>query len=108
MKWYAQRLGEQSIESPEVEIVNKLEEIRSVSKALRRALRFLPGKTKCLARAITLKSLLNRKGIPSTIYLGVAKDDSSKMIAHAWLRCGKDVVSGKEEMARFTVVAFFT
>jgi hypothetical protein len=108
MKWYAKRLGEQGRESPVSELNGKSEEIKIILKAMRRALRFLPGRTKCLAKAITLKSLLGRNRIPSTIYLGVAKEDKNKMIAHAWLRCGTEILTGKEEMPRFTVVAFFT
>lgn len=75
---------------------------------MRRAIRFLPMKIKCFSRAITAKRILEKQSIPSTIYFGVAKDGNSKLIAHAWLRCGNIIVTGKEEMGRFTPVMFFT
>jgi len=47
-------------------------------------------------------------GISSTLYIGVGKDEERKLTAHAWLRCGPFIVTGKEEMKRFTPVAFFS
>lgn len=108
MRWYAKSLGEKEKESSYLPDSDKQNEIQQVLKALRRAIRYQPGKTKCLARAISAKKLLLKKGIPSTLYLGVAKESTNRMIAHAWLKCGSDIITGKEEMSKFTVVAFFT
>jgi len=108
IRWYAQRLGEQGKESPNIEISDKSNEIFQVKRAIRRAMRYLPGNTKCLAKAISAKILLSSLGIPSTLYLGVAKEGENKLTAHAWLRCGSEIITGKEEMLRFTVVSFFT
>ncbi|MGG1635389.1 lasso peptide biosynthesis B2 protein [Paenibacillus sp. FSL K6-3182] len=63
--------------------------------------------TKCLVRAITAMKMLERRQIESTLYLGTAKDENGKLIAHAWLRSGSLVVSGAEEMNRFTVTGMF-
>ncbi|GAE44160.1 hypothetical protein JCM21738_846 [Mesobacillus boroniphilus JCM 21738] len=52
--------------------------------------------------------MLQRRGINSTLYLGTAKDETGKLIAHAWLRSGSYYVSGAEEMNRFTVVSKFS
>ncbi len=82
--------------------------VLSLEKSMRRAIRFLPWKIRCFARAITAKRILGKQNIPSTIYFGVAKDSYSKMIAHAWLRSGDIIVTGKEEMGRFTTILFFT
>ncbi|NVO10093.1 MAG: lasso peptide biosynthesis B2 protein [Bacteroidales bacterium] len=79
-----------------------------VAKSIRRTVKYSPWKISCFAKGITAKYLLKRKGINSTLYLGVAKDGLDKLTAHAWLRCGSIVVTGKEEMHRFIVVAFFT
>ena len=43
---------------------------------------------------VKLKELLKKKGIASTMYLGCGLDENGKMIAHAWLRCGKMYVTG--------------
>ena len=49
--------------------------------------------SKCLVRALTAQKLLKRKSIPSTMYLG-CKMEEGKMVAHAWLRCGRMYVTG--------------
>lgn len=49
--------------------------------------------SKCLVRALTAQSLLKKKKIPSTLYLGCGKEDG-KMVAHAWLRVGEMYVTG--------------
>jgi len=63
--------------------------------------------TKCLVRAITALRMLERRGISSTLYLGTARDESGKMIAHAWLRSGTIYVTGSEGMERFTTTGTF-
>lgn len=102
------KLGEKGVESMFTPTENELIEILQVSKAIRRAVRYLPGKTKCFAQAISAKKMLKQHKIPSTIYFGVAKEGNGKMIAHAWLCAGNITVTGKEEMNRFTPVLFFT
>ena len=108
MRLYIKWLGEKGKESSVSAIEGKSMEIFLIEKTMRRIVRHLPWRPKCLSRAITAKILLNRRKISSTIYLGVAKDGDIKMVAHAWLRCGNIIVSGKEEMQKFTPVVFFT
>lgn len=102
------RLGQKSVESSfklsneQSIIVNILE------KSMHRVARFLPLRIKCFARALTARRMLKKKDIPSTIYFGVAKEGQNKLIAHAWLRSGDTIVTGKEEMGRFTPILFFT
>jgi hypothetical protein len=62
----------------------------------------------CLAQALAGSSMLGRRGIASTIHLGVAKiPDSEKLSAHAWLRCGDTLVTGSAGSKAFTPVAAF-
>jgi hypothetical protein len=46
-------------------------------------------------------------GLPATIYFGLAKESENQLMAHAWVRCGESIISGKAGMERFTVVACF-
>jgi hypothetical protein len=69
--------------------------------------RFTPWESKCLVRAITAQILLRGIGTPSTLYLGMAKDKSSQLIAHAWLRCGNLVLTGASESDNFRNIAQF-
>ena len=64
-------------------------------------------KDSCLIRALTAKKLLNRMGERCTLYMGVHKPEGKAMEAHAWLRCGKLIVTGGESKAGFTVTAVF-
>lgn len=69
--------------------------------------RHLKWKDSCLIRALTAKKLLNRMNCRCTLYMGVAKDGSQAMTAHAWLRCGKLTVTGGDISSRYTVTAVF-
>ncbi|MBP1990382.1 lasso peptide biosynthesis B2 protein [Paenibacillus eucommiae] len=63
--------------------------------------------SKCLVRAIAALKMLERRSIESTLYLGTAKDESRKMVAHAWLRSGPFYITGAEGRERFAVVGKF-
>lgn len=63
--------------------------------------------SKCLVKAIAALKMLERRQIESTLYLGMARDESGKMIAHAWLRSGPFYITGEEGMERFSVAGKF-
>ncbi|MDQ6422373.1 lasso peptide biosynthesis B2 protein [Paenibacillus sp. LHD-117] len=63
--------------------------------------------SKCLVQAMAGMKMLERRDIPSTLYLGTARDENGKLIAHAWLRSGSLYVSGSEVMNKFVVVEKF-
>jgi hypothetical protein len=81
--------------------------LRQISSAIDIMSKYTLWDSKCLVRAIAGMKMLNRRQIESTLYLGTAKDESKKMIAHAWLRSGHYYVTGKEGMEKFTVVGKF-
>lgn len=49
--------------------------------------------SKCLVRALVAQTLLYRKKVKTTMYLGVRKENGG-LIAHAWLRAGDFYVTG--------------
>lgn len=67
----------------------------------------LKWKDSCLIRALTAKRLLNAMGHSCTLYMGVRKTGGEAMTAHAWLRCGKLIVTGGESREGYTVTAVF-
>lgn len=81
--------------------------IRSISSALNIMSRYTFWESKCLVRAIAGMRMLERRDINSTLYLGTAKGEDGKLIAHAWLRSGPFYVTGAEGMEKFTVVGKF-
>lgn len=54
----------------------------------------MPGLGNCLVQALTGRILLQRRGIPSDLRIGVAKKNGERLDAHAWLECGGAVVLG--------------
>lgn len=68
--------------------------------------RHTPWNSNCLAQAITGKLMLRRRGLPSTLYMGVFKEGTT-MEAHAWLRCGDQVLLGDHRLERYTVVVCY-
>jgi hypothetical protein len=57
-------------------------------------------------QAIAAKLMLKRRGIPSTLHLGVAKEDN-RFMAHAWLRSGSIILTGGAGRERFTIISTF-
>ena len=54
----------------------------------------LPWENSCLIQAFAAKALLDRARLPATVYLGLARNEKGKLIAHAWVRCGNVFVTG--------------
>ena len=107
-RFILKRVGKAGVESPHEISANDTVLAKQVAQAIRRSERIIPWRITCFAKAIAAKKILKQRGLPSTLYLGVAKVGSDSITAHAWLRCGNVIVTGKEEMARFTPVAFFS
>lgn len=108
LKYYAFLLGKQGIASPETEELIINDKIKSVMKAAKRAFRESQWDSVCFDKALTVKIMLKRRNISSTIYFGLMKEDKNMMKAHAWLRYGKYILTGKAGMHQFKVVSFFT
>lgn len=54
-----------------------------LGRAVQRTLRFVPFDSRCLLRSLVLTSLLARRGIPSSLVIGVAVEP--RFAAHAWV-----------------------
>jgi len=61
----------------------------------------------CLVQAVAAQLMLRRRSIPGTLYLGAVKDGDNTLLAHAWVRCGREILTGASGRERFTVVASF-
>jgi hypothetical protein len=62
---------------------------------------YVPAAT-CLAQALTLQVLLSREGIHSDLAIGVARDDTTGITAHAWLEIDGKLIIGGQERDRYT------
>lgn len=83
---------------------------REVEWAIAAASRRLRPRPTCLMEAVAAQALLRRRGVAATVYLGVApaRADGRQINAHAWLRCGRRIVTGKAEAGRFRALACFS
>jgi hypothetical protein len=83
---------------------------RMVGQAVCTSANYTPWKSVCLPQAVAAKWMLQRRHIACTLYLGVAKTEAAPMelAAHAWLRCGTLILTGRENYTQFTVVATFS
>ena len=72
--------------------------------------RRMPFQATCLMQAATGQSLLRRRGVPSTVYIGVAprRDDGRNVNAHAWLQCGRRIITGRAEARNYRAMTWFS
>lgn len=106
MRWYSGMLGNRHQLSPEKDIPGNNPVLFKIARAIVRCRKAVHWQNRCLVEAITAKKMLGRRGLQSTLYFGIAKENE-KMIAHAWLRCGSMIVTGKQGMQKFVVVDTF-
>jgi hypothetical protein len=103
----APQLGERMGETSFSEIEANKKVIKNISYAVNLMSRYTIWESKCLVKAIATMKMLERRKVESTLYLGTSKDESGKLIAHAWLRSGPYYLTGAEVMDRFIVVGKF-
>jgi hypothetical protein len=103
-KKIAALIGKPQIESPkEFYTDNK---IRDIELAVIRGIKYVFFSSKCYDQALATTFMLKRRKISSTIYFGLHKE-AERLSAHAWVRCGEKIVSGRLGHERFTPVAWF-
>jgi hypothetical protein len=74
---------------------------RAIGIAVRRSSRLVPAAT-CLPQALATRVMLERRGIPNDLLIGVAKSDAGALEAHAWVEVGDEVVVGRlRDLSRF-------
>ncbi|WP_081668221.1 lasso peptide biosynthesis B2 protein [Butyrivibrio sp. MC2013] len=86
--------GIEGEESPEDADISAYRLCRNVALVVEHVCNRTRWESKCLVRALTAQRLLAEKGVESTMYLGCKLDEHGKMVAHAWVRCGKVYVTG--------------
>jgi hypothetical protein len=100
-------LGRQMDETSYKMVESNRRILRDISQAVNIMSHYTFWESMCLVKAIAAMKMLERRHIDSTLYLGTAKDENGRLIAHAWLRSGPFYITGFEEMDKFTVVNKF-
>lgn len=80
--------------------------VRSVRRKIFLAARLLPWRPACLAQALAGRMILSAGGYATVLTLGT-RDHDGELAAHAWLKSGDWFICGKEEFAKYAVVAEF-
>ena len=106
-KHIAPHLGTHQTESGSTLSPEETKIARLVGRAVHSAAHNTPWNSNCLARAIAAKRMLRRRGVGSTLYLGVNKDEVGDLAAHAWVRCGEFWLTGGRGDLHYTVVSTF-
>jgi Transglutaminase-like superfamily len=99
-------LGQQQHETPATDTPHLYPTLQDVVRAVAMMSRHTPWESTCLVQAIAGKLMLQQRSISSTLYLGVAKE-AEGLAAHAWLRSGSSILTGRAGRQRFTVISTF-
>lgn len=91
----------------ETEVVTTPRDAVLVHELMESMFRRIGWKDSCLIRALTAKRILNSMGQKCTLYMGVRRKEGQGMTAHAWLRCGKRIITGADSMEGYTVTTIF-
>lgn len=74
----------------------------SIAWAVTVASHYVPAAT-CLTQALAARVLLAGRGHSARLCIGVARSESGRLQAHAWVECaGRVVIGGAEAPVRFT------
>jgi hypothetical protein len=109
-RWLARTVGQHMQESAPEAAAADLQLAGLIGQAVRSAAGNTPWESVCLPQAIAGQWMLKQRGIAATLYLGVAKADDKpeQLAAHAWLRCGDQILTGGSGHKQFTVVSTFS
>ena len=90
--------------------LNSSQELKAlqIKIAVARAARLVPWRSVCIDQAMTGLMMLSRHKIPSSLCLGVKKENNeNKLLAHAWIVCGNRILIGGRESRGFKLVSTF-
>ena len=82
---------------------------KKVAWSVRAVSRRVPWESQCLVQAASARMMLSRRGMPSTLYLGVRRESPQEggMKPHAWLATGSSVILGGGELDSYVAVSSF-
>ena len=82
--------------------------VSSVAWAVAVAANHVPWRSDCFPQSIAARMLLRRYDYESTIHIGVERSGESEIAGHAWLTCNGVVVTGGNDLDRYTEVHTLT
>lgn len=106
-RWIAPRLGPLQRESATTLGEAEQRLALRISWAVQSVAAHVPLGLVCLPQAMAAKWMLRRRRLASTLYLGVTRPEETRMTAHAWLRAGDKILTGRAESRTHTMLAAF-
>jgi len=107
-KTYRHRLGklqEIATREPNSEEIKLAKHLQDIVESV---CNHTPWRSKCLVQAIICKQLLKKRGVQTTLYLGVfTQPENHKLISHAWLKAGEVMLTGARGHKKFKVVNYY-
>ncbi|MDB6129472.1 MAG: hypothetical protein JWM04_579 [Verrucomicrobiales bacterium] len=103
----AEKLKKSRLEPKSVFAVAEIRVAENVTWAIETVARHVRLGLVCLPQGIAAKWMLERRGLPTKLYIGVKNGVENKVAAHAWLTAGEMILTGKKEMAGHQVIAVF-
>ena len=89
-----------------------LKTARAVGWAVRASSSRTPWESTCLVQVLTAQKMLKKRGVPGVFYLGatnaVNENNASECLAHAWLKCGGEFITGESGHQQYTVISSFS
>jgi hypothetical protein len=109
-KRYEKHLGKRGVESTQEISAEQFEMVKKVRNAVLSVSKNTLWESKCMVQALSAKWMLEKYNISSTIYFGIMKDpeNASELKAHAWLKVGEYIATGREGHKSFKVVNFYS
>lgn len=101
-------MGTAGLEAPIEATEHQVEAACLVGWAVETLAGRVPWESRCLCQALAANGMLRRRGLEGTIRFGAAREPFSDFIAHASLRFGTYLVTGKDEDERFQTITSFS
>ncbi len=81
---------------------------RDLKLSIKRACKYSFWRTMCFEQALCAKLMLRLRGKKTTIFFGIKRDSTSNIfLAHAWLICDNEIITGEAQVYDFKVLSCF-
>lgn len=89
-----------------------IETARSIGWAVTLAANHTPWESTCLVQVLAAQRMLQKRGIAGVFYIGATtarnQDETPGLLAHAWLKCSDEFITGEKGHQAYTVVSSFS
>lgn len=89
-----------------------IERARSIGWAVTLAANHTPWESTCLVQVLAAQRMLQKRGIAGVFYIGATtapgEGETPGLLAHAWLKCSDEFITGEKGHQAYTVVSAFS